>query len=124
VTTYEPGEHSSEKAGLAPGEMRHIGRKDAAAPRVTIIDYDGERIESKEISSVTKAAAYKGKPTVTWINVEGVGDLGTLRKLGEAYDLHPLTRNHSALRASPASHAGRLTGLGWERHRLMRCARS
>jgi len=91
MTTYEPGEHSSEKAGLPPGEMRHIGSKGGAAPRVTIIDYDNERIESKEISSVTKAAAYKDRPTVTWINIEGVGDLGTLRELGEAYDLHPLT---------------------------------
>ncbi|MHC4248312.1 MAG: magnesium/cobalt transporter CorA [Planctomycetota bacterium] len=91
MTTYEPGEHSSEKAGLPPGEMRFIGRKDAAGPRVTIIDYDAGHLESKEISSVTKAAAYKDKPTVTWINVEGMGDLPTLRKLGEAYDLHPLT---------------------------------
>jgi magnesium transporter len=84
MTTHEAGEHSSEKAGLPPGEMRFIGKKDAAGPRVTIIDYDAGNIESKELSSVTKAAAYKEKPTVSWINVSGVGDLATLRKLGEA----------------------------------------
>ena len=124
MTTYDAGEHSSEKAGLPPGEMRYIGRQGEAAPRVTIIDYDAGHVESKELSSVSKAAAYKDKPTVTWINVSGVGDLGTLRKLGEAYDLHALARNLSALRASPASHAGRVTGPGWERHRLIRRARS
>jgi magnesium transporter len=91
MTTHEPGEHSSEKAGLPPGEMRFIGKEGADAPRVTIIDYDAEHIEAKELGSVTKAAAYKDKPTVTWINVEGVSDLPTLRKLGEAYDLHALT---------------------------------
>ena len=35
MPTYGPGEHSSAKAGLPPGELRQIGRKGDAAPRVT-----------------------------------------------------------------------------------------
>ncbi|MHC4503323.1 MAG: magnesium/cobalt transporter CorA [Planctomycetota bacterium] len=87
----EHGQHSSEKAGLPPGQLVHIGRKWAAVPKVSIIDYDKDKVEQKKTATIAKCAPYKDKPTVTWISVEGVEDTRTLRKIGEAFDLHPLT---------------------------------
>jgi magnesium transporter len=86
-----PVRHSSAKAGLPPGEIVHVGGEAVLHPGLSVIDYDGRRCERKELSSVDAAAPYRETPSVTWINVEGVGDPALLGRIGKLYDLHPLT---------------------------------
>jgi magnesium transporter len=80
----------SKKAGLPPGTLIYIGEKGHLQPRVTIIDYDQENYLEKEITSFEECLAYKHKPGVTWINVEGIHHIANLEKLGECFNLHPL----------------------------------
>jgi magnesium transporter len=81
----------SEKAGLPPGSLVHIGEQKTEETKITILDYDEERLQEKEIETVDECLAFKDTPTVTWINVEGIHEVEILEKLGDGFGLHPLT---------------------------------
>jgi magnesium transporter len=81
----------SRKAGLPPGTLIHIGEKKTEEIKITIMDYDESRFQEKEAMSFDECFPYKGRPTVTWINIDGIHQVETLEKLGECFELHPLT---------------------------------
>ena len=80
----------SKKAGLPPGTLVHIGEKKAEMPKITIMDYDEAQFEEKEVETIDECFLFKDKPTVTWINIDGLHQVEILEKLGECYGLHPL----------------------------------
>lgn len=80
----------SKKAGLPPGTLIHIGEKKTGEARINIIDYDGTHLQEKEIKKLDECIQYKDKPTVTWINVDGIHQVEILEKLGDCFGLHPL----------------------------------
>jgi magnesium transporter len=80
----------SKKAGLEPGSLVHIGEKKTEEVKITIIDYDESHFQEKEAKSIEECFVFKDKPTVTWINIEGIHQIEILEKLGECYGLHPL----------------------------------
>jgi len=81
---------SSKMAGLAPGTLVHVGERRAEKVRVTIIDYDAEHLEETETEAIEECFPFKDKPTVTWINVDGLHQPDIVEKLGEHFCLHPL----------------------------------
>ncbi|OGW51498.1 MAG: magnesium and cobalt transport protein CorA [Nitrospirae bacterium RBG_13_43_8] len=81
----------SRKAGLPPGTLIHIGEKKTEEVKITIMDYDETQLQEKEAKTFDECFPYKGRPTVTWINVDGIHQIETLEKLGECFELHPLT---------------------------------
>lgn len=81
---------SSSKAGLPPGTVLHVGEKHTEAVRVQVFDFDEQAFTERTLSSAAECAAYRDKPTVTWINVDGVHDTALLAELGRLFNLHPL----------------------------------
>jgi len=80
----------SQKAGLPPGTLIHIGEKKREEPKITILDYDEAQFQEREAKSIEECFPFKEKPTVTWINVEGLHQVEVLERLGGCYGLHPL----------------------------------
>jgi magnesium transporter len=80
----------STKAGLPPGTLVHIGEQKAEEARITAIVYDEARFQEQEIKTVEECFLFKDKPTVTWINVDGIHEVEVLELLGECFGLHPL----------------------------------
>ncbi len=80
----------SRKAGLPPGTLVHIGDKKAGAVNITLIDYDEAKFQESQLKTVEECFPFREKPTVTWINVEGVHDAKVIEKLGTCFGLHPL----------------------------------
>ena len=80
----------SKKSGLPPGTLVHIGEKKAETSKITIMDYDETHSQEKEIKKIEECFIFKDKPTVTWMNVDGLHQVEILEKLGECYGLHPL----------------------------------
>jgi len=80
----------SEKAGLSPGTLMHVGEKRTGKTRITVIDYDAAGFIEKEVGSVEECFPFKETATVTWINVDGVHDASIIEKLGTRFDIHPL----------------------------------
>ena len=56
------------------------------------MDYDESQLQEKEAKTFDECFPYKGRPTVTWINIDGIHQIATLEKLGECFELHPLTQ--------------------------------
>jgi magnesium transporter len=80
----------SRKAGLPPGSLIHIGQKKADTQKITVMDYDEKGARDYEVQDIQQCAALKDKPTITWINVDGLHDIEKLRALGDYFGLHPL----------------------------------
>jgi magnesium transporter len=80
----------SKKAGLPPGTLVHIGEKKSETPKITIMDYDEANFQEKEIKTIEECLLFKDKPTVTWIDIDGLHQIEILEKIGECYGLHPL----------------------------------
>lgn len=80
----------SKKVGLPAGTLVHVGVKRTETTRITIIDYDEAQYQEKEAKNVEEIFPFKDKPTVTWINVDGVHQVDTIDKIGKHFNLHPL----------------------------------
>jgi len=85
-----PIKKRSRKAGLPPGTLIHIGEKKTERLKITIIDYDESQFQEKEFRSIEECHVLKEKPTVTWIDIDGLHQVELLEKLGECFGLHPL----------------------------------
>ncbi len=80
----------SRKAGLPPGSLIHIGDKKKEEVKITVIDYDEGNFQEKVIAEIQECFTFKDKPSVTWINVDGIHKVEIPEKLGECYGFHPL----------------------------------
>ncbi|MFA6296486.1 MAG: magnesium/cobalt transporter CorA [Patescibacteria group bacterium] len=58
--------------------------------RISLIDYSKDSYQEKTIKSITECFPFKNKPTVTWINIDGLQQRQALEQLGKCYGLHPL----------------------------------
>jgi len=81
---------SSKTIGLPPGSLVHIGEKKTAKVKISILDYDEKQFEEKEAKKVEDCFPFKDKPTVTWINIDGVHQVDIIEKIGKCFGLHPL----------------------------------
>ena len=80
----------SKKKGLAPGTLVYIGEKGAEHIRITLIDYDEKTFQEKEVKTIEECLPFRDKPTVTWINIDGLHDTGVIEEIGTHFNLHPL----------------------------------
>ncbi|MDD4955067.1 MAG: magnesium/cobalt transporter CorA [Candidatus Omnitrophica bacterium] len=58
--------------------------------KITVIDYDEMHYQYKEVVSPDECQVFRDKPTVTWINVEGIHRPEILEKIASCFNLHPL----------------------------------
>ena len=80
----------SKKSGLPPGTLLHIGEVKTEKVKITLINYDETHFEEKEAKTVEECFPFKEKPTVTWINIDGIHQIEIIAKLGRHFGLHPL----------------------------------
>lgn len=80
----------SKKAGLPPGALVGLGGEPAGEARITLFDYTKADFEERELRTVQDCFPYKGKRSVSWINVDSVQHVNIVREIGEHFDLHPL----------------------------------
>ena len=80
----------SKKVGLPPGTLVHIGEKKNEKIKITIIEYDEKYLQEKEVKSIEEIFPLKKKPTITWINIDGIYNLDIIKRIGKEFSLHPL----------------------------------
>jgi magnesium transporter len=80
----------SKKAGLPPGSLVHIGEKVAEAMKAVVLDYDEQHCDETILTDYAQCIALRGKPSVTWVDIEGVHDIAALERIGHCFGLHPL----------------------------------
>jgi len=80
----------SKKVGLPPGTLIHIGEEKVEKTKITVLDYDELHFQEKEMETIDECFPVKDKPTVTWINVDGLHRAEILETIGDYFRLHPL----------------------------------
>lgn len=81
---------ASEKFGLPPGTIVHVGEKRAETVNITVIDYDKDHLQIKRVSDIEEVFPFRDSPTVTWINIDGIHDATIIERLGTHFNIHPL----------------------------------
>ncbi|MDY6972955.1 MAG: magnesium/cobalt transporter CorA [Thermodesulfobacteriota bacterium] len=80
----------SKKPGLSPGTLVHVGEKKVEQIKIRVIDYDETYIKEIELNHIEDCFVYKDKPSVSWINIDGLHDVNIIEKIGNRFVLHPL----------------------------------
>jgi len=78
------------KTGLPPGTVIHCGEKKTETVKITLIHYDTDRFEEKELERVEESFPFGDRPTVTWLNIAGLHQTDVIEKTGDIIGLHPL----------------------------------
>ncbi|WP_460200377.1 magnesium/cobalt transporter CorA [Scytonema sp. NUACC21] len=86
TSSYEPEYY--HQPGTVPGEI--FISPDASKPTISLIDYNTNKVTRKELQNPEECAAYLDTESVSWVEVQGLGDETILRNLGKVFDLHPL----------------------------------
>ncbi|MCE5311674.1 MAG: magnesium/cobalt transporter CorA [Nitrospiraceae bacterium] len=81
----------SQKTGLPPGTLVHVGEKRTEKVRVELFSYDETSFEEKDVHDLNEAFPHADRQGVTWINIHGVHDTNIIEAIGRQFNLHPLT---------------------------------
>ncbi len=80
------GPPGSSPATLVP----HLVDGKVRRPGVQIIEYDKDQLDERDITDLAELAGHLDNRKVTWINIDGLGDVEALGILGKKFNLHPL----------------------------------
>ncbi|PTR15639.1 magnesium transporter [Nitrosospira sp. Nsp2] len=85
-----PAKKRSTKAGLPPGTLVHIGTQKSAAAHMTLVDYDANGVRESHVTAAELSDKLKHAHGIKWVNLHGLGDIGTIKQIGVCFNLHPL----------------------------------
>lgn len=77
-----------EAPGLPPGSL--ISDPDAAKPAIQVIAYGPTQYMRSDIKHLPEIMSFIGQWPVVWVNIDGLGDVDIIRRIGEMFELHGL----------------------------------
>jgi magnesium transporter len=78
------------KIGQPPGTPVYAGKKREESIHILLIDYNGERVQEKEISKAEECCELKETPSILWITIDGIHDVEIVGSIARQFGLHPL----------------------------------
>ncbi len=88
VTPKSDTEDFYHHPGTLPGTLNID--KDAPPPTIELIDYNQTTAIKKQLANPEECAAYLDTKSVSWVDVQGLGNEDILQRLGKVFELHPL----------------------------------
>ena len=82
--------YASDKTGLPPGSLVHVGNVLVEETKISVIDYSKDSVTETLISSVDELLPYRDSDNVTWVIVEGLSNVGVVEKIGAMFGIHQL----------------------------------
>jgi magnesium transporter len=82
--------HKSNKAGLPPGTLIHIGKKKTDKIKMSVIDYNASDYSERTVKRTEDLIGYTDTTNVSWINVDGLHNTEIIGEIGNIFQLHPL----------------------------------
>lgn len=77
-----------DEIGVAPGTL--VIDEDASPTELTLIDYNGDSAIRRKLRSPEEVTEYLTSDTISWIDLQGLGNEDILNRLGKIFHLHPL----------------------------------
>jgi magnesium transporter len=82
--------YASEKSGLPPGSLVHVGEVHTHEHKITLINYNKEKIEKRTVRSIEEILPYKTDDTITWVIIDGLKEVSIIDAIGKHFDIHGL----------------------------------
>jgi magnesium transporter len=67
-----------------------VGEERYERVKLSVISYDQVNLQEKVINKVEEVFSFRNKPSVTWLNIDGVHQIEMLEQVGQHFGLHPL----------------------------------
>jgi len=77
--------------GTPPGSLSNEHAENQGQTVISLFQYDQETVFEGQFDSFEELMSRYDPTKVNWINIEGLGDLDLIRKMGERFKLHPLS---------------------------------
>lgn len=88
MTRFSAGK--AHQVGLPPGSLVPVETPETGGIRVSRMEYGSEGVEEREADDVPGCLPLAGPPATSWLNVDGLDEVGALETLGEEFGLHSL----------------------------------
>ncbi len=83
--------HSKKKIGMPPGSLIYMGESKESHVSISLIEYNESTFEEKKIDNISDLKTIKENNNISWINICGLNDVKILEKIGNIFEIHPLT---------------------------------
>ena len=80
----------TNRVGLPPGTLHVKGEPTDLPVRITVFDYDASRYTEKTVKTIGECTPFRDTETVTWINIDGLGNPRLIEELGKFFSIHPV----------------------------------
>lgn len=80
--------YAYDQPGSLPGTLQI--KANASPPRIILIDYNQHEAVRVVIEKPEDCADYLDTESVSWIDIQGLGQEETWQKIGQVFDLHPV----------------------------------
>jgi magnesium transporter len=80
----------AKKAGMPPGSLVYLGKKEHLPAKITIIQYRDADFVENEYDAFNQCLPLEHREGVTWINVNGISQVQNLEQVGSCFNIHPL----------------------------------
>ncbi len=81
-----------KKTGLPPGTLIYIGKKATSPISISVIQYKEDECFEYKIQQIDELKNINHSETyITWININGIYDIGLIQEIGILFQLDPLT---------------------------------
>ncbi len=80
-----------DKKGLPPGTVVYSGEKHTEKVKISLIEYNEKEFVEKDFYDFDQCLSFVMPGMVKWINVDGIHNTEIIQKIGEKFNIHPLT---------------------------------
>jgi magnesium transporter len=80
----------TNRIGLAPGNLPSDSPASDQPVTITVLDYDETHFQEKTVEKISECFPFRHTETVTWINIDGLGNPKLIEDLGKCFTIHPL----------------------------------
>ena len=73
------------------GTLVHLGERTISQPKITIVDYNYDLYQEIVAKKVEDCFPFRDRDNVSWINISGMHDVELLQRIGQHFNIHPMT---------------------------------
>jgi len=81
---------NEKNIGLPPGTPVYVGDRPALAMKISVLTYNSSFAEIKDVLTVDELPQ-SNDDAIMWININGLKDIDSIKKLAKTLDIHSLT---------------------------------
>ncbi|WP_145176515.1 magnesium/cobalt transporter CorA [Gimesia aquarii] len=82
--------NASEKLGMPPGSLIHVGDIQEEDSRISVIDFNRTELQEPVVETVEELLKFREKDSITWVCLEGLKNVEITELIGHYFKIHPL----------------------------------